>query len=122
MIGSWHIKLGASPVAQRASVFAVVFCLVSGTLCSVDARTIYEGLTSHSEKDLSTFVDLMNKVFSDQDLKRLFDGDRRFTVFAPSNAAFDELFSALSDEQLAELNDLNSGLQQFVILISKVAD
>jgi uncharacterized surface protein with fasciclin (FAS1) repeats len=73
--------------------------------------TVYAGLLSGGDHgELSTFVDLMNKLFSQEELQGIFDGKESFTLFAPTNAAFEDYFAALSEEERAKLQDLNSGV------------
>jgi len=77
------------------------------------AATIYDGLLSRNrQENLSTFVDLMNQAFGDDALKRMFDGKEKFTLFAPTNEAFEAYFSELSAEALAELRDVDNGVLQ----------
>lgn len=75
-----------------------------------DRSTIYDGFLSGGDRgELSTFVDLMYQLFGQEGLKGIFGGKESFTLFAPTNAAFEELFAAMSEEELAELQNLNSG-------------
>jgi len=98
---------------MRSSLFVSAAVFVIGVALSANAKnrpTIYDGmLVGDGQGELSTFVELMNQVFRQEDLQRIFDGDAKFTVFAPSNTAFEELFAALSDQELEELQDLNNG-------------
>lgn len=93
----------------KASVFPLTLCLASGLVLSAEGATIYQGLASNDQADLSTFVELVKEVFSDEDLRTILDGENHITVFAPTNDAFAELFDALSEDDLAALHDLNSG-------------
>lgn len=83
--------------------------LLSGTAHPVQAETVYDGLVGNDQGELSSFAELVRQAFGDDDLRRILDGDGSFTVFAPTNEALAELFDALSEEELAQLQDPNSG-------------
>lgn len=81
-------------------------------ITQVESRsTIHDGLLSGGDHgELSTFVELMNQAFGPEGLQQTFGGEERFTLFAPTNAAFEEILAGLSDEELAELQDVDSGV------------
>lgn len=71
--------------------------------------TIYDGFFSGGDHgELSTFVYLMDLLLGQEGLQRIFDGKETFTLFAPTNAAFNELIATMSEEELAEMLDINS--------------
>lgn len=71
--------------AKLFSLAAAVFCVVAGAGYSADEKTVVGIAVDH--KDFSTLVSLVKKA----DLVDTLSGTGPFTVFAPTNAAFDKL-------------------------------
>lgn len=97
---------------MKSLIIALAFFLSLVSTSTFAAKsTIYDGfLSDNKQGELSTFVGLMHQVFSQETLQRIFDGEERFTLFAPTNAAFEALFAELNEEALAELQDVDSGV------------
>jgi uncharacterized surface protein with fasciclin (FAS1) repeats len=81
-------RKGRGTVMRYVSAFTLVGVLAVAAQAQ-ERPTIYSGLLAGGDQsDLSTFVQSMNDVFSQEDRLRVFDGEYSFTIFAPSDVAF----------------------------------
>jgi uncharacterized surface protein with fasciclin (FAS1) repeats len=79
--------------------------------------TVYEAaLASAEEGPFTTLVELLVAAFGLDTLEELFDGDAHYTVFAPTNDAFDALLGSLTDAQVEALLDVDNGLLASILL------
>ena len=78
--------------------------------------TIYEAaLANTSNPNLSQLVSLLSTAFGD-DLEDIFDGEAKYTVFGPTNAAFGSLLASLTSAEQAALLDTQNGLLAKILL------
>jgi transforming growth factor-beta-induced protein len=84
LVAGLLLAIGAAPVAARAPGASIV-----DTAIAVNAAT-------------GEFDHLIDAVVR-ADLVAALDGNRRFTVFAPTDAAFEELFNALGVRGVADI-------------------
>lgn len=83
----------------------------AGPSISREKSTIYDGLFGDSANaQLSAFAKALQDTFNEVDLRRFFDGDSEATVFVPNNTAFEAYIASLSDREVMELRDMNSGV------------
>jgi uncharacterized surface protein with fasciclin (FAS1) repeats len=76
-----------------------------------EKSTIYDGLFGdRANAQLSAFAKALQDTFNEEDLHRFFDGDAEVTGFVPSNAAFEAYLASLSEREVKELRDQNSGV------------
>ncbi|MBS9463746.1 fasciclin domain-containing protein [Flagellimonas sp. 389] len=107
---------------SKLTLLAVVFIFAS---CSDDddngpttpTPTLNIVETADAENDLSSLVGALKKAdeSADNDLVSALSGDGPFTVFAPTNAAFDDLFKQLGD--FDGLDDFNTQELQNVLAV-----
>jgi uncharacterized surface protein with fasciclin (FAS1) repeats len=78
--------------------------------------TIYEAaIQAAGDPTYGELVDLLGQAF-DAQLIDLFDGDAKYTVFGPTNAAFATLLSSLDSAQISALLDVQNGLLARILL------
>jgi uncharacterized surface protein with fasciclin (FAS1) repeats len=82
-----------------------------------DLPTVYEAaLAFADEGQFTTLVNLLVTAFGLETLEDLFDGDAHYTVFAPTNDAFDALLGSLTEAQAEALLDVDNGLLASILL------